>query len=306
MSSVAHPAYLELAASGELALRAERARRGLRACDQCGRRCGVDRLSGETGACGAGPRAVVASYGPHFGEEPVLVGAEGSGTVFFAHCNLTCVYCQNYDISQHANGAEVSDERLAELFVHIQDRGCHNLNLVSPSHFLAPILSALAIAARRGLRIPIVWNCGGFESPESLALLDGVVDIYMPDAKYQDADAAERLSGVRSYPEVSRASLREMHRQVGALEMDRSGVARRGLLVRHLVLPNGLAGTESFARFVAEEISPHTYVNVMQQYRPCFRANSCEDINRRPTANEFAIALEQVRKAGLYRLDRPR
>jgi len=300
-----YPAYLALDTSGELARRAEEARLGLRECRQCGHRCRGDRTSGVTGVCGAGVEAVVASCGPHFGEEPVLVGEEGSGTVFFSHCNLNCVFCQNYDISHLAEGTPVSDERLAHLFLRIQDLGCHNLNLVTPTHFLAQILNALALAAERGLRIPVVWNCGGFESPEALRLLDGVVDIYMPDAKYQDSGIAERLSGAPTYPEVSRAALREMHRQVGSLLVDPSGLARRGLLVRHLVLPHDLAGTAALARFLAEEISPHTYLNVMPQYRPCFRAKRYQELNRRPTADELSRALEHVRKAGLYRLDRP-
>lgn len=298
-----YPGYLALASTGELARRAEAARSELARCRLCPHECGVDRLAGQKGFCRTGSRAVLASYGPHFGEESVLVGRRGSGTVFLAHCSLRCVFCQNYDISHLGHGTPVTDEELAACFLRVQGMGCHNLNLVSPTHVLAQILDALCIAVPAGLALPIVWNTGGYESPRALALLDGVVDIYMPDAKYQDAEIGQRLSGVPDYPAVNQAALREMHRQVGDLEVDPSGLARRGLLVRHLVLPHGMAGTEALARFLAEEISPQTYINVMAQYRPCYQAPSVPGLERPLSLRDYHKATEQVRAAGLYRLD---
>ena len=285
----------------ELADRAASLAELLSPCRLCPNVCSVDRGRGDFGRCGLGASARVASYGPHFGEERPLVGRFGSGTVFFSGCNLSCLFCQNWRISQEQEGVDVSDGDLARVFLRIQERGCHNLNLVTPTPHAAAILSALTIAAEAGFALPIVWNCGGYESIEVLRLLDGVVDVYMPDMKYGDDAAALRLSGVRGYVARSRTALREMHRQVGELGIDGDGIARSGLLVRHLVLPNGLAGTESVLRFLADEISVDTYVNVMDQYRPCHRASEAPALSRRITSVEYAGAIRLAKEAGLHR-----
>ncbi|MBC7235054.1 MAG: radical SAM protein [Chloroflexi bacterium] len=297
------PAYIALWRSGELAERVREAFRRLEACDLCPRECGVNRRRGTKGACRTDERAVVCSYHAHFGEEAPLVGHGGSGTIFFAWCNLACQYCQNYEISQYGEGRAVEPEQLAAMMLHLQERGCHNINLVSPSHVVAPILAAVLIAAQAGLRLPLVYNTGGYDSVETLRLLDGVIDIYMPDMKYADAEVARRYSGVPDYPQVNQAAVREMHRQVGDLVIDEDGIARRGLLVRHLVLPEGLAGTAEVARFLAQEISVHTYINIMDQYRPCYRANELPPLNRPITHQEFLQAVEEAKAAGLYRFD---
>ncbi|MCS7282010.1 MAG: radical SAM protein [Anaerolineae bacterium] len=303
MSREFRPAYLNLLESGELRRRVQLAYERLHACDFCGRKCGVDRYR-TTGACRTGVRALVSSYGPHFGEEDPLRGYRGSGTIFFAWCNLNCQYCQNYDISQLGQGEEVEPEDIAKMMLALQARGCHNINFVSPTHVLAPILEAVLIAAEAGLRLPLVWNTGGYDSPEALALLDGVVDIYMPDMKYADEEIAYRYSRVRNYPAVNQAAVKEMHRQVGDLVLDDRGIALRGLLVRHLVLPGGLAGTAQIARFLAQEVSRDTYINIMDQYRPCYRAHEYPPLNRPITAREYEEALEAARAAGLHRFDR--
>ncbi|MBI2164157.1 MAG: radical SAM protein, partial [candidate division NC10 bacterium] len=266
------PAYLELHQRGELERRAKAAEALLEACRVCPRECLAQRLQGETGICGVGDQAMVASYGPHFGEERPLVGSGGSGTIFLAHCNLCCVFCQNFEISQQDGGRIVSARELAGMMLDLQGMGCHNINFVTPTHQVPQILRALPIAVDGGLRVPLVYNCGGYESLETLRLLDGVFDIYMPDFKYADAGMAKRYSKVESYPEVAKAAFLEMHRQVGDLSLDGRGIARRGLLVRHLVLPNDLAGTGEVVRFLAG-LSKETYVNIMDQYRPCYRAH---------------------------------
>jgi putative pyruvate formate lyase activating enzyme len=303
------PAYLALLRSGELAQRVRQAYQRLEMCDLCPRCCRVDRRGiapGEVagqGACRTGEQAVVCSYHAHFGEEAPLVGRNGSGTIFFAWCNLNCRYCQNYTISQQGEGRSVEPEELAEMMLHLQDEGCHNVNLVSPSHVAAPILAALLIAAQAGLRLPLVYNTGGYDAVDTLKLLDGVIDIYMPDMKYADAEVGRRLSGVPDYPQVNRAAVREMHRQVGDLVMDERGIARRGLLVRHLVLPEGLAGTAETARFLAQTISRDTYINIMDQYRPCYRAHEYPPLDRPITRREYEEAVHQAEKAGLHRFD---
>ena len=315
--------YLGLQASGELARRAAEAREWLRDCTLCPRECRVDRLAGELGQCRTGALARVASYGPHFGEEAPLVGRGGSGTIFFAGCNLACVFCQNHDISQPdadsapsaagatagpvPAGTPLSWERppqlIAQMMLDLQALGCENINFVSPTHVVPEILEALVIAVDAGLRLPLVYNTGGYDSLETLRLLDSVVDIYMPDLKYADDAVGARLSGVPDYARGNRAAVLEMHRQVGDLALDDRGVARRGLLVRHLVLPGGLAGTASVARFLATEVSADTYVNVMEQYRPAHRAAQHEEIFRRPTVAECRAAAEEALSAGLWRLD---
>jgi putative pyruvate formate lyase activating enzyme len=297
------PSYRTLLASGELRRRAALAREMLRDCVGCARRCHVNRLAGERGVCRTGERAVVSSYFPHFGEEDCLRGWRGSGTIFFSWCNLRCVFCQNYEISQLGEGQEVSDEELAAIMLELQAQGCHNINLVSPSHVVPQILNAIAIAAEAGLNLPIVYNTGGYDSLEALRLLDGVIDIYMPDMKYADAAIARELSGVPKYPEVNQAAVQEMYRQVGDLVIDEHGLARRGLLVRHLVLPEGLAGTAEIARFLAEKVSRHTYINIMGQYHPAYRAASHPPLHRPVKPAEVREAEEAARAAGLYRLD---
>ncbi len=296
--------YLKLWETGELARRARDAVGRLERCDLCGRRCGANRLAGRVGKCRAGREAVVSSYGAHFGEERPLVGRAGSGTIFFAHCNMACIYCQNYDISHGGEGSTVGPEALARMMVALQGRGCHNINFVSPTHVVPQILEALVPAVEMGLRVPLVYNTGGYDSLETVRLLEGVVDIYMPDMKYADEAVGKALSGVEQYVATNRAVVREMHRQVGDLALDGRGVAQRGLLVRHLVLPQGLAGTGEVARFLAEEISRDTYLNVMDQYRPCFNAWSHPSLRRPITREEFQQAVAAARKAGLTRLDR--
>jgi putative pyruvate formate lyase activating enzyme len=247
---------------------------------------------------------VVSSYGPHFGEEAPLTGKHGSGTIFFTNCNLKCLFCQNYNISQLGDGCEVSKEELAKMMLALQTRGCHNINLVSPTHVVPQILEALKIAINLGLRLPLVYNSGGYDSVKTLEILDGIVDIYMPDMKYSDEKTAEELSGIKNYPRVNRAALREMHRQVGDLQTDENGIAIQGLLIRHLVLPHGLAGTKETMRFIAEEISQNSYVNVMAQYHPCYKAFQIPQLARPPLKQELLEAAELAREAGLNRLDR--
>lgn len=300
------PAYLALSASGELARRAEAALRRLEACDLCARACGVNRLAGETGVCKTGRYARLSSYGPHLGEEDPLRGWRGSGTIFFARCNLHCQFCQNHDISQSDRGKPVSAHELASVMLELQGLGCHNINLVSPSHVVAQILEALVVAAANGLRLPLVYNSGGYDSLAALHLLEGIIDIYMPDMKYADEHNARVYSDAPRYPDVNRAAVAEMHRQVGDLQLDEDGLARRGLLVRHLILPNGLAGTKPIVRFLAEEISTQTYLNLMDQYRPEYHAGQFPELRRGITADEYRAAVQAARQAGLHRLDQRR
>lgn len=297
------PAYLEAYRTGRLRENIRRSLEWMRKCTLCPRLCGVNRLEGETGICRTGRDAVVASYGPHFGEERPLVGTKGSGTIFFSHCNLYCVFCQNYDISHGGEGQAVTAETLATLMLHLQQQGCHNINFVTPSHVIAPILEALPHAIEKGLQIPLVYNTGGYDRTSALKLLDGIVDIYMPDFKFWDSEVSKRLSDAPDYPERAREAIREMHRQVGDLRTDARGVAQRGLLVRHLVMPNGLAGTSSVMHFLATQVSRNTYVNIMSQYHPCGGAIGQSDLGRRITSSEFDEALEMARREGLTRLD---
>ncbi len=303
------PIYLALRERGELTARVEAARRALRECRLCGNDCGLDRTQ-RAGPCGIGAVAYVASYGPHHGEEDVLRGWRGSGTIFFSGCNMHCVYCQNYDISQQVVGVAVTAEELAAMMLELQQLGCHNINLVSPTHVVPQIVMGLAVAIEAGLQLPIVYNTGGYDAPQALALMEGLVDIYMPDMKYADAETGLRLSKVRDYPAVNRAAVLEMHRQVGDLVIDERGLARRGLLVRHLVLPGNLAGTAEIARFLVEQISPQTYINVMAQYHPAYRARQYADaktpLHRPITADEYAAAIQEAREAGLRRFDERR
>jgi putative pyruvate formate lyase activating enzyme len=296
------PAYLKLYANGELAQRVKEAHRHLKSCDLCARYCYVDRTE-QVGVCRTQIKARVASFNPHFGEENPLRGRKGSGTIFFSWCNLRCQYCQNYDISQRPAGEELDAGELAAIMLWLQKIGCHNINLVSPSHVVAQILEALIIAVEHGLKLPLVYNTGGYDSSEALALLDGVVDIYMPDMKYSNPDIALRMSRIREYPTVNQAAVREMHRQVGDLVLDERGIAQHGLLVRHLVLPEDQAGSKEIFRFLAEEISQNTYLNVMAQYRPAFRARRFPPFDRPLMREEYQIALKLAQEAGLHRLD---
>ncbi len=298
------PAYLGLPPA-ELRARARRAEAHLQSCDLCPRACGAARGPGSSPPCRVGARAIVYSYGPHHGEERPLSGIRGSGTIFFSGCNLDCVFCQNWELSRGGEGREVSDAELAAMMLELQERGCHNINLVTPSHVVAPILAALALAASEGLRLPLVYNTGGYDTPHALALMDGVIDLYMPDMKFADSATARPFVGVDDYAEINRAAVSEMHRQVGDLEVDPSGIARRGLLVRHLVLPHNVAGTDVVLAFVAREISVRTYLNLMDQYRPCYRAEAYPPLDRRPTRAEFREAVAAARALGLTRLDRP-
>jgi putative pyruvate formate lyase activating enzyme len=298
------PAYLRLSGSGELARRVEIAWRHLEDCDLCARYCHVNRRASVEGAvCRTGERAVVASWGAHHGEEDVLRGWGGSGTIFFGWCNLRCVYCQNWDISQRGAGREVEPSAIADMMLELQADGCHNVNFVSPSHVVAQIIAAVEIAARKGLRLPLVYNTGGYDSFEALQLLDGIIDIYMPDMKYGDSALARKYSKVRDYVAANRQAVKEMHRQVGDLLVDERGIAQRGLLVRHLVLPDNIAGTDSVLEFLAEEVSPSTYVNLMDQYRPCYRADEYPALNRQITRDEYEAALASARRHGITRLD---
>ena len=297
-------AYLKLYHSDKLKERIEIALSLLERCTVCPHNCGVNRLAGGIGKCRTSRQAMVSSYGPHFGEETPLVGRHGSGTIFFTHCNLKCVFCQNYTISQLGEGEKVSKEELAYMMISLQARGCHNINLVSPTHVVPQILEALELAVKGGLHIPLVYNSGGYDSVETLRILDGIVDIYMPDMKYDDEEIARELSGIENYPRINKAAVKEMHRQTGDLEIGEEGVARRGVLVRHLVLPNGLAGTKGIVNFLSKEISSKTYLNIMAQYHPCYKAFQIPSLGRRISSAEFYEALSLARAAGLSRLDK--
>lgn len=275
-------------------------------CQLCAWKCGVDRTSGEMGQCGTGRRARVTSVFSHFGEEAPLRGTRGSGTIFFGNCNLQCRFCQNHDISQPETdgpaGREVTAEELAEMMLYLQRMGCHNLNLVTPSHVIVPIVEALSLAARQGLHIPLVYNTGGYDAVETIRSLEGLVDIFMPDMKYFDPRIARELSGPADYPQQNQATVTEMHRQVGDLELNEEGLAVQGLLVRHLVLPGGLAGTAHIARFLAD-LGRETYLNLMDQYRPHHRAHRQPPLDRRVTPQEWEQAVTQTKATGLWRLD---
>jgi putative pyruvate formate lyase activating enzyme len=299
------PAYLGLWQSGKLALRSELALQKLADCALCPRDCHVNRLEDKTKVCKSGRCAIVSSYFAHFGEERCLRGSRGSGTIFFSWCNLRCVFCQNHEISWLGEGRAARPDELADMMLRLQDLGCHNINLVTPEHVVPQILEALLPAVERGLRLPLVYNTSAYDSLDSLALMDGVVDIYMPDFKFWDPAQARRYAKAPDYPEAARRAIKEMHRQVGPLVMDEDGVAIRGVLLRHLVMPGGAAGTAEIMRWVASELGPETYVNLMDQYHPACRVSAMEypEINRCITRSEFREAVEAFRAAGLSRLD---
>ncbi len=300
-NNLARPSYLFLLIDGELVKRVAIAREQLKDCKGCGWQCAVNRLGDQIGKCQTGEFARVSSYGPHMGEEQPLTGWRGSGTIFFTHCNLSCQYCQNYAISQTDRGTEMDAQELAAIMLELQAAGCHNINLVSPSHVVAQILAAVLIAAQAGLHLPLVYNSGGYDSLFSLQLLDGVVDIYMPDMKYTDEQLAQHYSKIPNYPQVNQAAVLEMHRQVGDLKIEH-GLATHGLLVRHLVLPHRLSGTDQVVRFLAEKISPNTYLNLMDQYHPAYHADGYPELNRRLTHEEYQEAVRLAHQLGLNHL----
>ncbi|RJP89066.1 MAG: radical SAM protein [Desulfobacteraceae bacterium] len=297
------PAYLNTAQQGLLTGKAQSARQMLGRCMCCPRQCGVDRLKEKTGFCQTGSQAMVAAFHPHFGEEAPLTGRNGSGTIFFSHCNLSCNFCQNFDISHGAQGRAVTDAELAGMMISLQDLGCHNINLVTPSHVVPQILSALEQAVNKGLHIPLVYNSSAYDDSATLKLLDGVIDIYLPDFKFWDSEIARDTFQAPDYPDVARRAISEMHRQVGDLVVDDAGIARKGIIVRHLVLPYDLAGTRNVMQFIFKSISPHTYVNVMSQYRPCGRAHEISALSRALAPSEYKAALHTARQEGITRLD---
>ena len=300
------PSYLKAHREGILRERIAAALAILERCRLCPRHCEVNRLKGEQGVCQTGRQAIVSSHNAHFGEEDPLVGRGGSGTIFLTRCNLLCVFCQNYEITHMGEGAPVQAGDLADMMVTLQGQGCHNINFVTPTHVVPQLLEALPEAIERGLRVPLVYNCGGYEEVATLHLLDGLVDIYMPDFKFWDSQVAERYCKATDYPEKARLAVKEMHRQVGDLTVDDMGIARRGLLIRHLVMPDGLAGTRDIMRFLATEVSKNTYVNVMSQYRPCGEAHRYRELQRMITVEEYREAVRMAHEEGIHRLDERR
>ncbi len=298
------PSYIETCRNGQIYEKIEKALQMIKACTLCPRKCGIDRTAGETGVCKTGSTAVISSFHPHFGEEAPLVGSGGSGTIFFTHCNLMCNFCQNYDISHQGLGDEATDEQLANMMLILQNQGCHNINFVTPSHVVPQILSAVEIAASKGLSVPLVYNTGGYDSVETLKLLENVFDIYMPDFKFWDPEIAKLTCDVLDYKDIACSAVLEMHRQVGDLEINKTGIAVRGVLIRHLVLPALMAGTDKVMTFIAEKVSPNTYINIMPQYRPCGRAFEIKKLARPLSGKEYEEALDLAKQAGLKRLDR--
>ncbi len=301
------PAYHDLLRTGALRERAAAAVERLRSCTACPRSCHVDRISGVPGVCGIARFAIVSGASAHFGEESCLVGRRGSGTIFYSGCNLRCVFCQNWEISQRRDGRIADGRAIADLMLGLQEAGCHNINLVTPEHVVPQVIEAVALAVEDGLRLPIVYNTSAYDAIESLRALDGIVDIYMPDFKYWSSEAAGRLSQAADYPQRARDAIREMHRQVGDLRFDARGIAQRGLLVRHLVMPGLLEESEAIFRWLADAISPDTFVNIMEQYRPEYRVLQHPErfaaIGRRPTPAELELARSLARRAGLWRID---
>ena len=301
---MSEPSYIQLHKTGKLQEIAHQLYKIYDSCTLCPRMCKVNRNKGEKGVCSAGSRVQINSASPHFGEERPLVGKHGSGTIFLTNCNLLCLYCQNWDISHRGEGNEINDKELASFMLRLQNIGCHNINFVSPTHYLPNIIQALVYAVEKSLQVPLVYNTGGYDRLEIMQMLEGVFDIYMPDYKYSDGETAAKYSrGARDYPEVIQAVLKEMHRQVGVLQIDKDHIAQRGLIIRHLVLPHSLAGTEEFAKFVARELDPGTYVNIMSQYRPCYQASQYPKLSRTILAHEFQQAITIARNHGLYNLD---
>lgn len=296
--------YLTAYREGILKERAEHLFLALRDCTLCPRNCHADRLSGDTGICKTGEYAEVSSYMPHFGEETPISGSRGSGTIFFTNCNLLCSFCQNFDISHEGKGQPVTSGELAEMMLSLQSMGCHNINFVTPSHVVPQILQALIIAAENGLTIPLVYNSGGYDQKSTLEALDGIIDIYMPDFKFMDPEIARQTCLAPDYQDIVKPAIAEMHRQTGPLQINSSGLAEKGLLVRHLVMPEGSAGTKEVMNYLANEISEDTYVNIMPQYRPCGRAHETPVLQRSIQMEEYKDAINAALKAGLTRLDK--
>jgi len=299
------PAYMRLFHSGELYRRSRQALRSLANCKVCPRDCEVNRLNNEHSVCKTGRKARVGSYAPHYGEEDCLRGTNGSGTIFFSLCNLKCVFCQNYDISQDGEGIEVSPEDLAAMMLDLQNRGCHNINFVTPEHVVPQILEALPLAVQMGLRLPLVYNTGAYDSMESMRMMEGIVDIYMPDFKYWSNERSQKYLKAKDYPETARTVIKEMHRQVGDLVLDENGLAKRGVLLRHLVMPDGLEDAENIMGYLSKEISADTYLNIMSQYFPAGKVSKIkyQEINRRPYSQELATVEKIARQCGLHRFD---
>ena len=297
------PNYLRLYQTGELSKRIEALWKKLECCDICPHRCSVNRLKDEKGICKTGKKAKVSSFGPHFGEESPLVGRNGSGTIFFTYCNLYCIFCQNYDISHLGEGYLVDEKRIAEMILSLQNSGCHNINFVTPTHVIPQIVKALPIAIENGLAIPLVYNSNGYDSLSTLELLEGIFDIYMPDFKYSDDQVASRYCNTSDYSQVAKQAIKTMHQQVGDLILDEKGIAQWGLIIRHLVLPENLAGTYEVMKFIAEEISKNSYVNIMDQFRPCYKANDFPPLDRRITQEEFHQAIKIAYSFGIKRLN---
>ena len=295
------PSYIPLFKKGELNQRIQLLKEFLKECRLCPRECRVNRLNGEVGYCKAPSKLMVSSAFPHFGEEPPLVGYHGSGTIFLTHCNLRCVFCQNYDISHLGRGEQITSSEMARAMVRLQEMGCHNINFVTPTHYVPQIAASLPEAIEMGLSLPIVYNCSGYESIEVIRLLEGVIDIYMPDTKYMDEKFSKQFSNAPDYPVVIKKVLKEMHRQVGDLKTNSKGIAEKGLLIRHLVMPGGVASSEAVLKFIAEEISPHSYVNIMVQYRPEYQAYEYSEINRRITHKEYMEAIQMAKRFHLHR-----
>jgi putative pyruvate formate lyase activating enzyme len=293
------PLYLEKLTPNDLKERSEALHKLFEECRICPNECMAKRSEGETGECHSTDEVIISSVGPHYGEEPPLVGTHGSGTIFLTNCNLSCEFCQNYDISHLGIGKKITIEDLARSMLKLQQRGCHNINFVTPTHFTAQIVDALILAIEKGLEIPIVYNCGGYESVETLKLLENIVDIYMPDIKYSIDENALKYSGIQDYWEVVTSALKEMHRQVGDLKISKRGIAQRGLLIRHLVLPNDIAGSKKVIDFVADEISTNSYLNIMDQYHPAYNASKYEKLNRRITPSEYKEVIDYAFGKGL-------
>jgi putative pyruvate formate lyase activating enzyme len=295
------PSYIGLYEKGELNQRIRLLMEFLKECRLCPRECRVNRLKGEVGYCKAPSGIMVSSAFPHFGEEPPLVGYHGSGTIFLTHCNLRCVFCQNYDISHLGKGERITSSEMAKAMFKLQEVGCHNINFVTPTHYAPQIVASLPEAIEMGLSLPLVYNCSGYESIEVIRLLEGVIDIYMPDAKYMDEKFSKQFSDAPDYPEIIRKVLREMHRQVGDLKTNAQGIAEKGLLIRHLVMPGGIASSQAVLKFIAEEISSHSYVNIMDQYRPEYQAYEYSEISRRITRKEYLEVIQMAKRFHLYR-----
>lgn len=294
------PKYLKAYRDRVLQERADRLYRELENCEICPRNCKVNRLEDKIGFCKTGKKAMVYSYFSHYGEEPAISGENGSGTIFFSHCNLRCLYCQNYEFSQQGLGKEVGEEGLASCMLELQKQGCHNINFVTPTHVLPQILKALILAIEKGLNIPLVYNASGYDSEKTLKLLEGIIDVYLPDARYGDSAPALKYSQAKDYPAINKTALKEMYRQVGTAKINDAGVIESGLIIRHLVLPNNLSSTDKIMRFIAQELSPDTYISLMSQYFPCHKAKDYPELSRRITQDEYQKAMDIMHSYGLH------